>query len=238
MLTADVLCAELTDRCLGGRAFTMVKELGRYRTQAVLTESGWQETVLDRNAHVQISYAAAEVRKVAEKFPELTVTYPQQILSQQQPVGNDSLRFLLRRTNAVISVSEAFARLRGGWDFKDMLLDTWQTQTDALILAVCKYLCKFEIKTARMFSEPNVATTVQLRVCSEEISTGIWAVPLSACDLYPLQWDSEICGMALLLADALRLRLQEECGDALRIFVRRDESAQICTLILNYLQQE
>ena len=238
MLTADALQTELMTRCLSGKAFTLVKELGRYQTQSVREDAGWQETVTDPPAMAQIQAAVSEVRQLAARFPQLHITYPQQLLSEQQPVGDENLRFALRRTNAVIEVPETFARFHGGCDFYALLQNEWQTQTDALTAAVCKRLRKREIRTAEMFGAQYDRTEIQLHICRTEVCTDIWQIALEDHGLYPLQWDSEICGMAQCLADALRAQLKEDCGETLRISLRREEQAEQCLLLITYQQQE
>ena len=236
MLTTEMLHKELMARCLDGKAFTVVKELGRFRSQAVKTAEGWQEQPLDPIEPIQA--AAAEVRKLAEKFPELNITYPQQLLSEQQPVGDDSLRFTLRRTNAVIKVPEEFARLHSGSDFRRLLEDEWSGQVSALTDAVCKMLRKYELRTARMFSAQYDRTSVVMQIARENISTEIWQLPFSRYDLYPLLWDSEVCGMAQLLRDRLRGALKEDCDDSHVLTVLRNEQKQQCLLRLTFVQME
>lgn len=236
VLTAQMLESELMARCLAGKAFTMVKELGRYRTQSVRTDDGWEETVVARDP--RIAEGAAEVVRLSVMYPELKITYPQQTLSEYRPVEDDALRFGLKRTNAVIEVPESFARQHSGWDFCALLKAEWSDPLASLGEAVCKMLRKCELRTVRMFAEKDARAQIVIEVADEWIRTKIWTVPLEKHGLYPLQWDAEHCGMALALRDLLAEALSAECGESLQITPARDAQHKTASLLLTYHIQD
>ena len=236
MLTTDGIYAELMRGCQDGKAFRSVTELGRYRTKTVGEGEARSDLLLDSLEPVQS--AAAVFRKLAERCPELKITYPQKVISEKESEGERNVRVTERGTDAVIEVPEDFARLHGGFDFCELLRKDWKAQTDDLIEKVVKRLRKYELRTARLFGSAYDRTQIRLRIESEEIGTDIWRLRLEKCGLLPLQWDSEICGLAQLLRDALREALQEDCDNSHVLTIIRNETEQFCVLRLTYVQME
>lgn len=236
MLTADMLYAELMRGCLDGKAFTFVRELGQCRTQTVETEDGTAETPLDSFQPIQDAVAA--VKKMLERCPELKATYPQKTVSESYPDGENGPRITLRQTDAVIEVPEEFAAQHSGKSFVGLLEKDWAEQTDTLVQQIAKRLRRYEIRTAAMFSSAYDRTQITLTVAEEEIRSEIWTYPLEKCGLYPLQWDSEICGMAQFLRDRLDDVLKEDFDHSQVFTILRNETEHYCTLRIIYVQTE
>ena len=236
MLKADQLYANIMRGCLDGKAFTETLTLGQYRTETVQDGDSTEERMLDSTA--QIQDAAAEVKKLAERCPELKVKYPQKQVSESQPAVDENSRVTVRQTDAVISVPEDFARLHGGFTFRELLETEWKAQTEALTEEIIRRLRKHEIRTAALFGKPLDRTQIRMKLTADEIATEIWRIPYEKCGLYPLQWDNEICGMAQLLKPRLYDLLKEDCGDSQVISVLRNETEQYAVLRLTYMQME
>lgn len=235
-MTADLLYAELMRGCLDGKAFTFRKELGQYRTQTVETETGKAEAPLDPLDSIHAG--AAEVKKMLERCPELKATYPQKILSEHTIKGGENRHITTRQTDAVIDVPDDFAVLHGGLSFCALLEDEWKEQTETLVKQIVKRLRRYEMRTAAMFGDEFDKTQINLKISGEEIATDIWRLPLERCGLYPLQWDSEICGIAQLLKKQLYESVKEDCNDTQIFTILRNETEHRCVLRMTYIQAE
>ena len=233
MLTPEILLAELMTGVMSanGEGFTVTKELGTYQTRSERTEAGWR-TVPDSSLQY-INSATEAVREVGEQYPELEIRFPQRVLDEQQPVGQDDIRTSTMLANAEITVPAEFVQKHSGTAFRTLLADEWQSQTTELCSLIAKRLMKHEFRTARMFGTGSTVTAV-LRITADTAETDIWVLPLESCGFFPLQWDGEICGLALHLSEKLRETLLSECGETLRIRAMRSEQKQLCLLTVSF----
>lgn len=208
--------ADLFHRCItaDGEAFTIERKLGEYRQCFVKEEDGWRcQQCSDLTA---IRAATEQVRLFAGMYPELTVTYPNRILSDPRTESDCTTAWVLSAAMAVISVPAEFAAEHGGMRFLSLLKEEWKEQLGTLSLAVEKLLLRHEIRTAQLFGKDGVPDRVTVRIAADRIETAIWTLPLAKAGFYPLQWDGELCGMAKALGETL--------GEALScdIFIRRE----------------
>ena len=234
LLTTDALAAELLNETLfaGDSGFTMTKELGILQ----IAQTGQEAPLpVDRNAQTQIEINASAVRMLGERFPMLHITYPQTVLSEKTDLTGTAPRSITEtRTDAVITVPEEFVQLHCGTAFRQLLLSEWTAQLDDLTAQLTKRLRRHELRTAEMFAGDALSASASFRVTEDVIESEIWTLPLSRCGFLPLQWDGEICGMALLLADRLKMLLAADCGSMLETAVRRDAAKKCCTVTLYY----
>ena len=234
-LTADALERELFSEILTAedQGFTLTKQLG-----TVESETDTEGNLLFQpasEARIQIEANAAAVRLLGERYPALTIKYPQTVISEKTVRKDDTEQhFAETRTDAVIDVPEHFVQVHSGAAFRQLMEAEWTEQLTELTNQIAKRLRRHEMRTARMFgSNPDFASAV-FRVTEDTAASDIWTVVLSNCGFYPLQWDGEICGMAMLLAQRLKEALAEDCGSLLKISLRREPAQKSCIVALNY----
>ena len=95
-------------------------------------------------------------------------------------------------------------------------------------------LRRHEMRTAKMFGKNPDAASARFQITEDLAASEIWTIPLAHCGFYPLQWDAEICGMALLLAKRLKETLADDCGSMLETSVRRDPKQKCCSVVIYY----
>ncbi len=234
-LTTEMLRTELFSEVLAAKdqGFTMTKELGviEFRTDA----DGNPIQDMNRTARGEIAQNAAEVRKLAELYPDMKVTYPQTVVSEKTIRTDDTEQhFKATRTDAVICVPESFVQVHTGTAFRQLVQNEWTLQFTDLANQIAKRLRKHEMRTAKLFGENPEAAAAVIRVTEETVESEIWTLLLSHCGFYPLQWDGEICGMAILLAERLKEALAEDCGSMLETTVRRYAKEKYCTVTVYY----
>ncbi|MBR5722168.1 MAG: hypothetical protein IKX57_00955 [Oscillospiraceae bacterium] len=210
--TTEGLAAEIFSEMLrrNGEGFTLIREVG---------------TVTGQHGTEALVENAAVFRELADRFPDLKITYPQTVLSEADAHT---------RTNAVIQVPEPFSAHHCGTAFQQIMHDKWQPQLDELTAEITRRLRKHEFKTARLFSANPLAGSASFRVTDETAESDIWAILLESCGLYPLQWDDEITGMALLLCDALKTALAEDGREILEVAAERNPAEKCCTVTVYY----
>ena len=227
------LTAELMHRMLSAEGdLTITRQLGTYRLRF---ENG-QLVLRTQDAFLEPETAA--VREWAAGFPELTVTYPQRKTAELYPVDSSDVRIEEYTLSAQIFVPGEYTEKHSGIGFRKMLETKWEKQTGALTEAVCKRLKKHEFRTLRMFGAGACARNLALYVTAEAVRTDIWMLPFSRFGLYPLIWDMEICGMALLLREKLRAAFSEALGTNTDLRISRAESEQCCVLMPEPVTEE
>ena len=234
LLTTDALAAELLDEAMlsGGKGFTLTKTLGILQTTQ--NSSGDPVPAMD-GARTEIEINAAAVRMLGERFPILNITYPQTKLSEKNVLtGAEPVIITETRTDAMIHVPDEFVQLHCGTAFQQLLQTEWAPQLDNLTAQIVRRLRRHELRTAEMFAGNKKAAASAFRLTEDMAESDIWMLPLSRCGFLPLQWDNEICGMALLLAERLKMLLADDCGSMLEIAVRRDAAKKCCTVTLYY----
>lgn len=234
-LTAEMLQTELFAETIaaGDQGFTLKKELGilEYETDA----DG--NLLPERNLTVrgEIEQNAAEVRKLTELYPDLKASFPQTVVTEKiVKTGDVEQHFTATRTDAVITVPESFVQVHTGTAFRQLVQNEWTSQFTDLTGQIAKRLRKHEIRTARLFGENPDAAAAVIRVTDETVESEIWTLLLSHCGFYPLQWDGEVCGMAILLAERLKEALAADCGTLLETSVRRYAKEKYCTVTVYY----
>lgn len=227
-LAEELLTAALT---AGGEGFTRTKILGTYTVYSRLTDGEWQQTGC--TSLYNIEAAAAQVRKLKERFPDLRITYPQTVISETESGKKRDQRTTIRKAEAVIEVSEAFVQIHSGIALQQILHEKWQPQLDDLTERLEKRLKKHELRSAEMFDIRLPEPAAVFYVTADIAESMIWTIPFADCGLYPLQWDGEICGMAITLADALRGVFPAE---QIRIQVKRDAPKKRCAVMLYSLE--
>lgn len=220
------LTAELMHRMLSAEGdLTVTRQLGTYRLRF---ENG--QPVL-RTQDVFLEPETAAVREWAAGFPELTVTYPQRKTAELYPAEDGDVRIEEYTLTAEIFVPGEYTEKHSGIGFRNMLETKWEKQTGELAEAVCKRLKKHEFRTLRMFGKGAFARSLTVYVTSEAVRTDIWMLPFARFGLYPLLWDIEICGMALLLREKLRAAFSEALETNTELRVTRAEPEQCCLLM-------
>lgn len=232
-LLTDMLFAE-TIRAQD-QEFTMVKPLGTvsYKTDqdgnpiAAMPESDWLA--------LAVAQHAAAVRKLKENFPALQIRYPQTVISEKETsVGKETQHFVTIRIDAVITAPESFVQEHTGTAFRQLLESEWTKQIGDLTEQIANRLRRHEFKTERMFGKDSNAAAVSFRITEDSAESDIWTILLKHCGFYPLQWDGEICGMALMLAERLKTALEADCGTLLETAVRRDAKQKCCVVTVYY----
>lgn len=235
-LTTDQLMKELLAETLdtNGAGFTLKKMLGTVELRRNGNGEPLPET--DASARTNVEMNAAAVRLLSERIPSLKITYPRTVLSETAVVGqNDITYYTMMRTDAIIEVPEDFAQIHCGSAFQKLMNEEWSAQLADLTGQIAARLKKHELRTNRLFGKEDAkAAEVKFCVTAENIETDIWCIPLRRCGLYPLQWDGEICGMALLLKERLKEPLAEICGEVLEIAAARDNDQKLCTVTVYY----
>ncbi|MCQ2416212.1 MAG: hypothetical protein MJ071_00165 [Oscillospiraceae bacterium] len=218
-------------------AFELTEVLGTVQVKEQQNEEGeWIQT--EQTGITGVSQNADAVRGLRNRFPELKITYPQTILSEQTMLSEtDTIRLITSETKAVIQVPKNFVEMHSGTAFRNIIQSKWQSQLETLVKETARRLERYEMKTARMFGRTDEAFMI-LRVTEEYVETDIWALSFAQCELHPLQWDGEVCGMAMLLRDALQKEMAERCGDTLQITIQRDTENKNCRIRLQYTQQD
>lgn len=233
MLLIDDLAEELLTEVLtaGGEGFTRTKILGTYTVYSRLTAGKWVQTAC--TSLQDIEHATAQMRKLKERFPDLQIAYPQTVLSDMESVADGSQRTTVRKAEAVITVPEAFVQIHGGIALQQILHEKWQPQLDDLTARIAGRLKKHELRSAEMFDIRLPEPAALFYVTADSAESAVWTIPYAACGLYPLQWDGEICGMAVTLAEALRGLFPAE---QIRIQVKRDTPNKRCAVLLYSLE--
>lgn len=233
MLTVDTLAEELLTDTLtaGGAGFTCTKILGTYTVYARLTDGEWVQTACTSLHDIQA--ATAQIRSLKERFPDLQIAYPQTVLSETESVTDGNQRTTVRKAEAVIDVPESFVQIHSGIALQQILHEKWQPQLDDLTARLEKRLKKHELRSAEMFDIRLPEPAAVFYVTADSAESLIWTIPYTGCGLYPLQWDGEICGMAITLAEALRGVFPAE---QIRIQVKRDTPKKRCAVMLYSLE--
>lgn len=230
-ISADALAAELLAESLNSeQGFTITKTLGTVKTRRAADGTMW---VLSDAEAADVSRAA--VKMVQERFPELDIRF-RGVTVSEAAVRTDDEEFtdIATRTEAVIAVPDSFVQHHNGTHFRQILQDEWLPQLSDLTEHITARLRRHEIRTARMFGRNPLAAAASFRITEDTAESDIWTIPLARCGFYPLQWDSEICGMALLLAERIKEALTEDCGSMLETAVRRNHKNRHCTVYLYY----
>ena len=228
-LAEELLAAALT---ADGKGFTVTKTLGVYTTYARLTDNDtWEQTAC--TPRTEIEAATVPVRALKDRFPDIQITYPQTVISETQPIGDGSRRTTVRRAEAVITVPDSFVQIHSGAALQQILHEKWQPQLDELTAQIANRLKKHELRTAEMFGVRLPRPAAVWYVTADTAESEIWTIPFVRCGLYPLQWDGEICGMALVLAETLRNVFPAEKN---RIQVKRDPAEKRCIVTLFRLE--
>ena len=215
-LSTDELAAELFSEAMraADKGFTLKKELG---------------TVLQNGDTVSLEMNAAAIRGLADRFPGLSIKYPQTMLSEADPDNPEAFR--PSRTDAVITVPDDFVQTHCGTAFRQIVQDKFQEPLKELTEQIVRRLRKHEFKTARLFGKEPAAS---FRITAETAESDIWTVMLEHCGFYPLQWDGEICGMALLLTQTLPEALSDDRTEITEITAERDPKQKCCTVTVRY----
>lgn len=234
-LTTEMLAAELFSEAISAKdsGFLLTKALGTVERGS--DGNGEPLPMPHSDAQTQIEMNAAAVRMLGERYPDLKIKYPQTVISEKTVMqGEQKQYFTETRTDAVIQVPDSFVQVHTGAAFRQLLAEEWQAQLAKLTEQIVKRLRRHELRTARMFGENPDAAAASFRVTEDTAESEIWTVQLSHCGFYPLQWDGEICGMALLLAEQMKAALAEDCGTLLETAVRRDPKRKCCTVVVYY----
>lgn len=235
MLTTEALSAELMNETMlaADKGFTLTKPLGTLLTARAGTGAPYSAS--PAAARTEIEMNAAAVRMLGTRFPALKITYPQTVISEKTVhTGTEPIYYTETRTDAVIEVPEDFVQNHSGTAFRQLLQNDWLPQLGDLTVQIANRLRKHELRTARMFGDDAQAAAASFRLTDDTAESDIWVIPLSRCGFYPLQWDGEICGMALMLAERLKEALAQDCGTLLETAVRRSETKRSCTVTLYY----
>lgn len=210
-----LLITELLTRCItaDGNAFTIRKAIGIYRQHFILTEDGWE---CDRRTDTTAILARTEqIRQFAAMYPELTVTYPHNVLQDDRAHTTETELWVESEATALIAVPESFVLKHGGSDFLALLEEQYPETISALAIAAEKRLLRHEVRTQRMFGKNNTVFPVVCNVTADAVCSEIWTLPLAEHGLRPLQWNGEVCGMARALANKLSESLQCEAAVSL-----------------------
>ncbi len=219
-LSTEGLAAELFSEAMrsDGKGFTLTKELGTLQSPGNTAE-------LEMNA--------AAVRGLADRYPDLHITYPQTVLSDEEPDDPDAFR--PSRTDAVITVPDAFVEVHCGTAFQQIVQEKFQEPLKELTAQIAKRLQRHEMRTARLFDKEPAAS---FRITAETAESEIWTVMLEHCGFYPLQWDGEVCGMALLLKQTLSGAFADNSEEITEITAVRDPKQKCCTLTVQYSMKQ
>lgn len=196
--------------------------LGNYPVRYALSEDGGWE-ITDNATGTLLDENRAQTERLVSALDGVEARFDDRIAAQER--GPQS-RVEHHEVFAVLTLSKDFVSLHSGADFMALLRAEWSEQTNALAEAAAKHLRRHELRTARMFAE-RAGVPITLRLESGRLESDIWSLPLSRFGLMPLMWDSEVCGMARLLAE----RLRDLLGGA-EIMVEREEAAWRCRLTL------
>ncbi|MCQ2407086.1 MAG: hypothetical protein MJ065_00975 [Oscillospiraceae bacterium] len=234
-LNAQALIAELLSRSLRADAegFTMTKPLG---VTTVSIRADGEPLPGSLHAAPEIEQNAAAVRIVAQEYPELKITYPQTVISEceDSQSGQDPHTVRRIRTDAHIEVPSEFVRQHNGSDYQELIQKDAAAQLESLCTQICKKIRRHELRTAELFSAAADNLTASFRITEETVSSDIWMIPLSRYGFYPLLWDTEICGMAVLLSRRLTEIIPAARGTQERIAVTRDDAFQSCSVTIHY----
>ncbi len=236
VLTTEMLEEELRNRALqqSGAGFTVTKELGKVTVRE--GEDGSRTVIAGKAASEEIAQAADTIRALGKQIPELKITYPQTVLSEEQERrGDTSYTAITSRTDAVIEVPESLSAQYSGAEFRHLMTSEWSEQTEKLAAAIAANLRKHEFRTERMFGTDDNEAAAVFRVTAETAESDIWLLPIDRCGLYPLAWDQEICGLSVLLAQRLKESLADACGELRSITVKRDPGQQCCLVTVQYV---
>ncbi len=234
-LTAQFLTGEIFSEAVKAKdhGFTLTKSLGTVEHKT--DDDGNLIAAGDSSARLSIEMNAAAVRMLKEQLPELEIRYPQTVVSQKTTTTDDVSEHTTEiRTDAVIQVSDEFVLTHTGAAFRQCLEAEWSEQFQQLKEQMISNLRRYEMRTARMFSADLCALTMRFRVSEEMVESDIWTILLANCGLYPLQWDGEVCGMAMLLAEYLKTALADDCDTPPRTSLRRDLQEQCYDVVVNY----
>lgn len=219
-LSTEGLAAELLAEAMraDGKGFTITKTLGS-------TQPHGDHTALEMNT--------AAVRGLGDRYPDLLIDYPQTPHAEPDPEQPDA--FVPLHTDAVITVPETFVAVHCGTAFQQIVHEKYQEQLSDLTQQIVGRLRRHEIRTARMFGTEPVA---EIRITAETAESEIWTILLEHCGFYPLQWDGEVCGMAILLQQSLSEAFSDETAALQRINLVRDAKQQCCTLTVYYSMKQ
>ncbi len=236
-LTADSLTGELFARALRAedQSFCLTKTLGTVNDTETADENGEAHHAFSSSERLSVEMNASAVRILKEHFPELQIRYPQTVESEKTVQNGEQTQIIRQiRTDAVIQVPEEFVQIHTGASFRQLMKAEWTKQLDSLTEQIVSRLRRYEIKTERMFGGGAETAALSFRVTEETAESDIWTVMLKQCGFYPLQWDGEICGMAMLLAERLKTALTGDCTAPPETSVRRDQKQKICRVTVYY----
>jgi len=232
-LNIQKLTAELMQKILVAEGeLSISRTLGTFRLRFE------NDVPVQRSEDAVLEAETAAVREWAARYPELTVTYPQEKTGELTDLKDSSVRIEEYTVSAEIFVPEAFIKMHSGVGFRKILEEQYAQQTAALAEAVGKRLQKHEFRKMRLFGKSPYQRTFVMYVTGEAVRTETWMLPFSRFALDPLLWDSEICGMALLLCERLRGVFSEAFGDGVQLRIGRIEHEQCCTLIPNIMKED
>ncbi len=200
---SDILATELFTRCLSsdGTGFTMQRYLGTYRQHFIRTESGWQ---CDRNPDTApILGLTAQIRRFAEQFPALTVTYPHTVTQDERSITPNADTWVISEAHAAITVPADFVQKHNGSAYLKALTEEQPAAVASLAEEISKRLLRYEIRTAQMFSQYDTQLQVGFAIQPDAISTDIWHLPLEKYNLAALFTEDAQCAMARAMASAL-----------------------------------
>lgn len=235
LLTAEALDAELFAEIMTAedQGFTLRKTLGAVECKTDADGNPLWDGA--QEARREVEQNAAAVRLLGERHPELKITYPQTVISEKTVRTDETeAHFTATRTDAVIEVPDTFVMLHSGSSFRQLLVSEWSEQLNNLVEQITKRLRRHEMRTAKMFGKNPDAASARFQITEDLAASEIWTIPLAHCGFYPLQWDAEICGMALLLAKRLKETLADDCGSMLETSVRRDPKQKCCSVVIYY----
>ena len=236
VLTTEMLEEEIRNRALqqNGAGFTVTKELGTVSVRE--GEDGSRVLVAGKAASEEIEHSAEAIRALGKQIPELKITYPQTVLSEEKETrGDASYTVITSRTDAAIEVPESLSAQYSGAEFRRLMASDWSEQTGRLAAEIAANLQKYEFRTERLFGTDDNAATAVFRVTAETAESDIWLLPIDRCGLYPLAWDQEVCGLSVLLAQRLKESLADACKELCSITVRRDPAQQSCLVTVQYV---
>lgn len=234
-LNAQALITEILARSLSAETegFSLTKPLG---ATTVAVKPDGEPLPGSLRAEPEIEQNAAAIRLLIKQYPEMKVTYPQTLISEREEIHPDKTPYTVRklRTDAVIQVPSEFVRQHNGIDYQELVQKDSGEQLEKLTGQICKKLRKHELRTAELYAEENDGLTMTFRINSETAESDIWMIPLSRYGFYPLLWDNEICGLAVLLSGRLGEVIPPERGTQKSISVIRDNESHCCSVTIRY----
>lgn len=236
--TAESFLEQLFALCRqhDGEAFTVRVRTGTYQQRFFRNEETGEWLSSGVLGMEELRKGTEIVQTVLEQYPELSAKYPQETVTDTRETTAESQALRTMNGYAEISVPVEFSASHSGAAFRKMLDEKWQSQTEKLLQNAAKKIRRYEIKTAALFYPDNSLWNLPLFVEQNSLSTTVWKIPYAACDLYPMMWDHEICGMASLLTEKLPPLLESEKMHVSAL-MRRDAAHQRCIIELNIKEE-